>query len=151
MWDFRCVQSSRKIEKYFRYRPARANKWVTTRPLGGTCISRRFHIGYVNSRRMCVVGLDWQPTTPTRRRELSHTLAYYVIRPIPEGAFVILYENAPCAPVLCAWSLSFFRSCREEPSRVTRCDQCVSVREYIARFGELSLKYYDRKLTVFFS
>lgn len=88
--------------------------------MGGTCISRRFHIGYVNSRRMCVVGLDWQPTTPTRRRELSHTPAYYVIRPIPEGAFVILYENAPCAPVLCAWPLSFFHSCREEPSRVTR-------------------------------
>lgn len=76
--------------------------------MGGTCISRRFHIGYVNSRRMCVVGLDWQPTTPTRRRELSHTPAYYVIWPIPEGTLVILYENAPCAPVPCAWPLSSF-------------------------------------------
>lgn len=30
---------------------------ATTRPLGGTCISRRFRAGYVNSRRMCVAGL----------------------------------------------------------------------------------------------
>lgn len=94
----------KKWKKYFCYRPA---EWSITQPMGGTCISRRFRIGYVNSRRMCVVGLAWQPTTPTGRRELSHTSVLH--RPIPEGAFVILYENAPCVspPVSCVWS-SFF-------------------------------------------
>lgn len=103
-------------------------------PMGGTCISRRFHIGYVNSRRMCVVGLDWQPTTPTRRRELSHTPACYVISPIPEGTFVISYENAPCAPVPRACPLSFFVPAGR--SRVVSPAAFRCTNAFVPRFAE---------------